>query len=153
MKAKLTLVDKDRGYEKIVRELKRVAKGSPYIRLGVIGGGEVALIALVHEFGSEKRSIPERSWLRSAIDRHRGWSALREKLLKAVFEGKLSAEQALGLLGQQAVADIRAGIVAGIPPPLSPKTIAAKGSDKTLIDSGRFFGSISYQVTKAKAGE
>lgn len=153
VRGKLTVVDKDLGYKKWVAEMKKVAKNKPHVQLGVFGGdkdgepSELLIIALTHEFGSEKKGIPSRSWLRGGIDAYEAqWQVLRLNLVRAVDAGKLTVEQALHILGQQAVADIKTHIRARIPPPLKPATIARKGSDLPLVDSGQFINSITYRV-------
>jgi len=143
--------------------LKRIAalaaelKVKPVIRIGVLSGGpsddelSQAELAAIHEFGAPRAGIPERSFLRATADLKRvEWMALFERALRLVVAGRLTLDQAMGLVGQQAVADIVARIRegAGIPPPLKPATIAAKGSDRPLVDTGRLVQAISYEVKK-----
>ena len=153
VRAKLTVVDRDLGYKKWIREMKNVAKNSPGLWVGVFGDPngrgdeELLTIALVHEFGSPKMNVPARSWLRASFDKYeKQWMALLLRLLKLVDKGKLTLRNAVELVGQQMVADIRRHIRSGIPPPLKPATIARKGSTLPLVDSGRFINSITYQV-------
>lgn len=121
------------------------------------------MIATVHEFGSPKMKIPERSWLRATADRKRSeWLDLMAKVLGKVVDGHaggghgggghgLSVMSALEIVGLRASSDVKAGILrgSGIPPPLKASTIARKGSSRPLVDTGQLVNSISYQV---KAG-
>lgn len=148
VRARVTVRDIDRGWEKMLKAAKQLEQ-RPYIEVGLPGGtgADVLLIGLVHEFGTVDSRIPERSWLRGAYDAHHAeWSKLGGQLLAKVVEGKLSVEKGLGLLGEKIVSDIKKHIKERIPPPLADATIEAKGSDIPLIDTAQFINSISYKV-------
>jgi hypothetical protein len=53
---------------------------------------------------------------------------------------------AYGRIGMVAVGDVQRRIVQRIPPPNAPSTIAKKGSDVPLIDTGRLRQSVDYTV-------
>ena len=60
-------------------------------------------------------------------------------------------QQAAARVGNYGASEVKKGIVSGAPggqkfAPLSPITIARKGSSKPLIDKGDLVGSITYQV-------
>lgn len=166
MKPIVTFIDKDKGLATLIRSLK----GQPRLfgKAGVIGetasahhggakndaGGTLtnADLALVHEFGSPAAGIPERSFIRAAFDanREKYLEDLR-KMVQAIYDRKMTLEQALGLLSAEAASDIRELIRAGegIPPPDAPATVAHKGSSRPLVDSGQLLGAISHAVTSA----
>lgn len=177
VKVKFSWTDKDLGYEAIRKELEKVGQGSgSYVKVGLMGdvkdrhqGDPVGAVELgvIHEFGAPEAGIPERSWLRSGVDRFRGeWEQLRRRLVGMLFDGKTTGERALGILGARAANDIKRHIRDGIEPPNSPETIARKlgggsaqrvstkylksltngRSPKALIDTGRMLGSIAWQV-------
>lgn len=142
---------------KRIAELARQLKAKPVIRVGILSGTpdeeelSMAELGAIHEFGAPRAGIPERSFLRATADAKRlEWMALFERALRLAVAGRLTLDQAMGLVGQQAVADIVARIRdgAGIPPPLKPATIAAKGSTRPLVDTGRLVQAISYEVKK-----
>lgn len=63
-------------------------------------------------------------------------------------------QQAAARVGNYGASEVKKGIVSGAPggqkfAPLSPVTIARKGSSKPLIDKGDLVGSITYQVVDA----
>lgn len=124
------------------------------VRVGVLGDGGYhdadltnAELLAIHEFGAPRAGIPERAPVRTAFDQHeRAWQALAAKLLKAVIAERLAPEQALGLLGERAVADMRTTIRAGLPPPLQPATVRRKGSTTPLIDTGRLLQAIAWEI-------
>lgn len=126
------------------------------LRVGVLGDSEHegssltnAELAAIHEFGAPRANIPERSHIRGTFDaQQQAWQALASKLLKGVIEGRFDGEQALGILGEQAVADMRRFVRAGVPPPLKPETIRRKGSSTPLIDTGRYLQSFGWSLTK-----
>ena len=60
-------------------------------------------------------------------------------------------QQAAARVGNYGASEVKKGIVSGAPggqkfAPLSPVTIARKGSSKPLIDKGDLVGSVTYQV-------
>ena len=108
-------------------------------------------LAAIHEFGAPRAGVPERSFIRATIDANRSTyrAEVIPRLIKAVVEARSSIHRAFNLLGLKVVADIKNRIVtgAGVPPPLKPATIAAKGSDRPLVDTGRLLGAITHEVT------
>jgi hypothetical protein len=109
----------------------------------------MAMIAAVHEYGSPKRGVPERSFIRGWVD---GDKAVINKfilsLLRKIEDGKLYAEQALKLLGNYGVAGIRHKITTGPFQALKEATIKRKKSSKPLLDTGQLRGGIHYKVEK-----
>ncbi len=158
--------DDHRKLDSIVSEI-RSFKNS-YVKVGVLEGTQekikytdkkgrkrtkgsimMAMIAAVHEYGSSKRGIPERSFIRSWVD---GSKAEINKtlllLLRAVEDGKLTSYMALKRLGAFGVSGIRKKISTGPFKPLSEATIRRKKSSKPLIDTGQLRGGIHYKVEK-----
>lgn len=110
-----------------------------------------AELAAIHEFGAPRANIPERAHIRGTFDaKQTAWQALAAKLLRGVIQGKLEPEQALGILGEQAVADMRAFVRAGVEPALKPATIRRKGSSAPLIDTGRYLQSFAWALVAKK---
>lgn len=112
-------------------------------------------LAAIHEFGSPAANIPERSFIRATLEIYRAeLVAFQSKLAKAIVLQRITPAQALKMLGEWAVAKIRARITEGdgIPPPLKPRTIARKGSSRPLVDTTRnLLGAISYEVVGGDA--
>lgn len=122
-------------------------QGEAGVRVGVQGDDEVAVIAAVHEFGSDDGTIPERSYLRSTFDEQRDalLAALEESVGQAI-DGKVDLEKGLEKLGETLVEDIRRKIQQGIAPDLDEDTIEAKGNDTPLIDTGRLLEAITAEM-------
>lgn len=115
-------------------ELKRrIGEGKYTVRVGVPEGPKekdgtpVAMIAAVHEYGSPSQGIPERPFLRVAIQKNRiKYVRLNRINLVKMLRGQMGMEQALGQLGEMAKGDVQAEISHGQFAPLDPKTIAAR---------------------------
>lgn len=144
--------DIDRGFKKFAKSAKYVEKEKPYVKAGVLesagnhqdSGLSVAAVATFQEFGTDR--IPERSFMRSMQEEQRG-NILR--FIKDLGDGLLlRADQTLGLLGLHLVDLIKKQIDKVSSPPLSERTIEAKGSTKPLIDTGQMRNSINHEVKK-----
>ena len=133
---------------------KRVtAIGKLTIRVGVFGanasrahpsgGGSVGEIAIRNHYGAP--GVPARPFLTYALRKHR--RAIQETFRGVVASGA-TPEQVGELVGAFAAGAVQETISDRIPPPNAPATVAAKGSDVPLIDSGILRQSISYEVTK-----
>ena len=157
MKPHVTIKDVDRGWRQLRRDLK-----SAHVKVGYFAGPKDARpgdpitnveLAVVHEFGSPGQGIPERSFMRSTIDAQTNeYIGVLNKLLKMALSARAvgtSVTRALGILGEKVSADIKKRVMTGehIPPPLKPRTIARKGSDRPLIDTGRLITAITYLVS------
>jgi len=112
------------------------------------GGITNAQLGYLQENGSPTNKIPPRPFLIPGVQ---GAQALIAETLGSGAMSALSGDaaagekslQAAGLLGRNAVVrKINTGPFA----PNAPRTIAAKGSDKPLIDTGELRKSITYVV-------
>ena len=117
-------------------------------RVGLFDG-ELALIGLYHEFGTE--TIQARPWLRSTFAVRRDEIAIfQARILKLQLEGKLDADRAMRMLGEYLVSLVRENIIKYGPflfVPLKAATIAAKGGKETpLIHTGQMVNSITYKI-------
>lgn len=155
--------DVDRGAKAL---LKRVKARQPTLRVGVFGdkaahraiGGKgvtVGDLATAHEF-----TIPGghgRSFIRAYVEENQ--SRIAEMMRRAgaqVAAGKLTAEQALNLVGFQIVGEIQQRMARGIPPALSANYLPRKlakypGATTPLIASGQLRSSITHAVDSGGA--
>jgi hypothetical protein len=156
----------DRGLKKLNAGLRKAAGEKHVVDIGILGSEAAAAhptgegltnveIGSIHEFGGANDRPPERSFLRSTMDKGRKkYERLVQRGMKLVYEGKLDIETALGLAGAAAAGDIDKAIRAGIAPPLAEstiikKTVAGKAGTTPLIDTGQLAGSITWAVRKA----
>ena len=111
-----------------------------------------------------KIEIPERSFIRSTFDQLRAEYEDRMRDFAGwIYDGKITAERALGLMGQLFAKDVRQQIRSSIKPELAASTLRRKlkktrpgstGSPVSLIDTGQLLNSISYAVVlKGGGGE
>lgn len=117
----------------------------------------LAAIATVNEFGSSDGHVPERSFLRSTVDKHevKYFKRVRDIVGEAPIK-RLSGnpgsirgwlKREFGRLGLEAVKDVRETITQMDSPPNAPSTIRAKkGADNPLIDTGRLRQSIDHEL-------
>lgn len=168
--AKTHVVVKDHhpGFFKRLKQIKDSA-----VKVGVLaddatGGGEhetgpdgtpseltVAEIATVNEFGSEDGDIPARSFVRSTFDEQReGLIGFGKKLMAEVVFGDMTIDRALNLMGSKLAAEMKKKITdgEGLRPENTEATIAAKGSDRPLVDTGRLVGAITWAVEQNGKG-
>ena len=94
---------------------------------------------------TEYIKIPERSFERAWVDEQKGAiNTLVEKLIGEIIDGKITAMQGLGQLGEFAVTGMKNRILSGIPPANHPFTVMLKGSSGTLRDKGNLIGAITH---------
>jgi hypothetical protein len=108
----------------------------------------VAQVAAIHEFGSKDGSIPERSFMRTAIHENSNeLTKLLKKLTSLIAESKMNEHAAMGHIGEFVKNLIKGRIVSGPFTPNTPETIKRKGSSSPLIDTGQMLASVEYKVT------
>jgi phage gpG-like protein len=164
--AKNTFTDRDKGFKKLFAKFE-AEKGKAAVFVGFLRSSGVyqpkpkssapknppkpitiAQIAAIHEFGSKDGTIPERSFMRSAIDANKKQiEKLLKKLLLAVLEGKQTRKVALGLVGEFVSSKMKKRITDGLKPALKAATVKRKkGKSTPLIDTGQLINSIDWEV-------
>ena len=106
-----------------------------------------ATLGAIHEFGSEKRNIPSRSFLRMPIEKKFKNKIVRNSKLKDAVQ-RMNIEEINGHIGETSVAIVHEAFGTGgfgEWAPLSPETIMQKGSDMILVDTGDLEHSITYE--------
>jgi hypothetical protein len=105
-------------------------------------GTPVSQVAFWNEFGTD--AIPTRPFFRSMIAKHSGtWGG---QLAKAMSHYNEDADKALGLMGEAIKGQLQDEIVQFSTPANAPSTIAAKGFNDPLIDTGHMRDSVDYVV-------
>ena len=149
------------------KRVEKINAERPYVKVGLLGSGKArpdglsnAEIGIVHEFGAPEANIPARPWLRPPIEAKRAeYEKQISDGLDAALRGTGNLDRALGLVGQQAAAAVKGYVTQGppIPPPNSEKTQkrkeskrrkGSKGEVRTLVDTGRMVGGVTYKVEK-----
>jgi hypothetical protein len=155
----MPVIDRDMGYGDLMVRLAGMQSVS--VLVGVEGTGtevsvdesghvtatpDLAQIAIWNEFGTQDGHAPERSFLRSTMDENRAkYLRLQEVAVGRMIDG-LDPRLAYGAVGLVATADVRRKIRSRVDPPNAPSTIARKGSDLPLVDTGELYDAIGYTV-------
>lgn len=138
--------------EKALAEISRRVDKATAVRVGFLEGATypdeygtpVATVAAVQNFGAPSRGIPPRPFFSNMIrDKSPGWGPSLGRILKA---NNYDADTALDLMGEGIKGQLQQSIVDTNEPPLAESTIAAKGFEKPLIDTGHMFNSVDYEV-------
>lgn len=103
------------------------------------GGQSVAMVAVWQNYGT-KTVPPTRFLSDTALNRGEAWG---EALGRALVHTDFDTKQALALVGEEMIGDIRAGIIAVDSPPLSPITLMLR----------KMFGNHPEDITGAAVGE
>lgn len=163
-----TIVDRDHGYQAILRRIGDAAKGRKVLQVGIQGeaaaeakapgtGEEEAqakdatTVGMIAAFAELGLGQPERSWLRGWYDLHE--EEIKEdlrKVARGAIEGRYTEERGLELLGVKYVGQIQQRIAQGINPPNAPSTIARKKSSTPLVDTGQLRSAVTYLLSQAK---
>lgn len=162
--AGVKIVDRDAGYKKLMLKLKQLGVDSrQLLTVGIQGdnasqakaskdsepsGITNVQVAAVHEFGSADGKIPQRSFIRATFDIKRPeYLVDMRKIIDNVAFKNGNFKGRLMLFGEKVRKHMIQRIRAGIPPPLTPATIARKGGIETpLFHTGQLINSIDAQV-------
>ncbi len=160
-----TVTDNRRGWDRLRNELRQLGMLRTTIGVhddtGKHDGSDVTVaeVAATHEFGSGR--IPARSFLRKTFDEKEGYivGVLDDGVSDVVAE-RYTPMQVMDRVGMVVRGAVQTTIQAGISPPLSAQTIAARdakaahggglqsmaGQHTPLIDSGQLLSSITHKV-------
>lgn len=151
--AKSSLKVNDEAWRRIQRQVLAIAARGRGVKVGVMAAagapGDLLLIAAVHEYGSPRRNIPERSFIRRTFrEKKRQLDVVVTKVARAILKDRMSVDTGLNVIGVWMATQVKHTIASGphIPPPLQPETIRRKGSDRPLVDTGRLLNSITWVV-------
>ena len=141
------------GGEKLKAQLEELAKKvskSATLRVGFLEGAtypdgtSVPMVAAIQEFGAPAKGIPPRPFFRGMIAKEsKHWSDDVAAVLKS---SDYDAPRALALMGEEIKGELVQSITVLTDPPLSPKTVAAKGFAKPLVDTGHLRNSVGSEV-------
>lgn len=106
-----------------------------------------ATLAMIHEFGSPKHNIAQRSFLRVPLTQNQEeiTTLAKEQVYKALNNG-INAITPLEEIGVFSSNLCKMAITDGLTPALKPATIKRKKSSKPLIDTGNLLNSITWEI-------
>lgn len=136
--------------EKYLQQLAGKLASGGAVKVGFLEGAtypngqRVAQVAFWNEFGTSR--APPRPFFRTTIaTKSSEWG---EKFAKALPYYQMDGAKALAALGTIMQSDIRESIVKWTTPPNAPSTIARKGFNKPLIETGVMQRKVDYKVMK-----
>ncbi len=143
------------GGERLEQRLREIAErvaSNAELRVGFLenatypDGTPVAMVAAIQEFGAPSRNIPPRPYFRGMIAaKSEGWGdALAQNLKSHDYD----VEAALSLVGEGIKGQLQQSIVDFVSPALASATVAAKGNDKPLVDTGTMLNAVDYDVSE-----
>ena len=110
-------------------------------------GTDICDVVMWNELGTS--STPSRPFLAMSVDDNADKiNAFLKGQLKLLAQGRTTAEGILKAIGVFQKGLIQEKIKSGDFEPNAPSTIAKKGSDKPLIDTGTMRQSVNFAVTK-----
>lgn len=141
-------VVRDKGWNRIERELKKLMRGVTAVGFfsedNTAEGLFIASIAFWNEYGT--KHIPSRPAIRNWLDsKRRKIAEFKKTLLNQIYDGFSNSDLALKRLGEFAQGEIKQSIINLKLPPNAPATIARKGSSNPLIDTGRMVASVRHK--------
>ena len=99
--------------------------------------------------GHKYPEIPARPFMKFAMEIwDREFPKILGRLTPAYLRGTYSVDDVLKTLGERAKNAVQKAIREGDYAPLSPRTVAAKGSSTPLIDTGRMVNSVTFEIRK-----
>ena len=132
--------------EKALAEIARKMSGS--VKVGFLGGAtypdgtSVAQVAFWNEFGTTR--IPPRPFFRTMIGNESpGWAVMMGKAAKHY---DYNGPTVLQFMGVKISEQLQQSIAGWQVPPNSPVTVALKGFNKPLIDTGQMQSSVDFEV-------
>ncbi|MBD8680303.1 hypothetical protein [Pseudomonas sp. CFBP 13719] len=140
--------------EQALKDLAKRMTGPTKVLVGVPKGAgtyedglTLATVAAVNNFGSADGLIPPRPVLQPAVEKGAPqYQRLAEVMIPKVLSGQMEMRMLLEQMGTLAEGHVKQEITDLRTPPNAASTIAAKGSDNPLIDTGAFRQSIRYVV-------
>lgn len=150
----LASIDDDDGISDILDEIEGAEHNA--VDIGILSDENelLRIYASANEFGTRNGHIPERSFIRAAIDENQGRiDARAEHVFRQVTDGRISMETGLGWMGEFIQRLVTSKITTLRHPPNKQSTIDRKGSSNPLIDSGRMRQSIRWELANTSDGE
>lgn len=133
---------------------RKTGKNQPALKMPA----SLALIARTLNYGREEGytaegrhypKIPARPFMKFAAEIwEREFPKILGRLMPSYLLGGVSIDGVLKKLGERAKNAVQKAIREGDYAPLSPRTVAAKGSSTPLIDTGLMVNSVTFEIRK-----
>jgi hypothetical protein len=148
-------MQKSRGNLKRLQNDLKQRLASKMVKVGFPSGAKqadgaisVAQKAIYNEYGSNNGRIPPRPFMRQSVQLNAETiKHLKVGLLRRIYNGSMTPEQALAILGQNHADKIKRVITSeGTFLPNAPYTVKKKGDDKPLIETSQMVNSVTFKV-------
>lgn len=117
------------------------AKNGPYLKIPYRENGKLKFAL------KESVAIPPRRYMERTIKRHESkWQTIAKQQLYKIMNGNGTAMLALNTIGHAAVEQMKSEIIKFKSPHNAPLTIANKGKDDPLVDTGVLRDAIDYRI-------
>ena len=145
---KLTITTTNSLHHRL-QKIKELSKAKVSVGLLADADPFLKFLLQIHEHGSPMNNIPPRKVLAPALHRPETRRKMSEAMAAAVQAAWQGADPGpfLESAGQTGADGIRAHIDSHIPPPNRPATVARKGFDLPLYDTGALYRAFDYEVT------
>jgi hypothetical protein len=133
-----------------LKEIIQKAGKAGVLRVGFLEGStypdgtSVPMVAAIQNFGAPAVGIPPRPFFSNMVrEKSPTWGESLGNLAKA---NDYDIDRTLEQMGEGIKSQLQASIRSFDSVPLSPETIARKGFEKQLIDTGHMQNSVGYEV-------
>ena len=143
------VIDRDLGYNRIMRDLEKlygmeVVAGMLRDSGKAENGASYVDIATWNEYGTGR--IPSRPFIRISADANKAaWAKLAQQCVNDVIDGD-SPRDAAQVVGHRMVEDIRKVFGSSELKANAPSTIAKKGRNEPLVDSGEMRRRVNFRI-------
>jgi len=156
---RVTIKDDVRQWNALTKQAKLLSKpGGNSVDIGIFReqGSDLVNYAAYNEFGSHKKNIPERSWMRSTFDEwhDRMFKKIQDNIIPILL-GRFSKKKLLNQIGsfmtnamKRKISSSKSWAVPNV-----DSTIAKKGSNTPLVDSTRMKRSVTHRISDDSSKE
>lgn len=112
-------------------------------------GLPVGSLALIQEYGSNKRNIPARPFVfySATLLNDKDYETIKRGMVDFLFHRK-SAQSSFSRVGKMGVRTIQRSIMTQRFVPLKPKTVAAKGFSTILVENHELINSAQWKINE-----
>ena len=135
----------------ILKSMQEISKYEVHVGAAAdqSGSQEIAMIAGVHEFGSVKRGIPARSFIRTGKNKARAAAGKVARAgVNAVVQKNESVHELFTKLGEIALQRTLKNFDAIRTPPISARYSKRRKNGKLLVQEQKLRDSLSYRITQ-----
>jgi hypothetical protein len=134
--------DDKRLFERLVNKDKKVLTVG-FFDEKYPDGKRIGMVATANEYGVPENNVPPRPFMRdTVITRKPKWL----KIVKEVLTESLDVDRTFRILGDVIADDVSQMITAYAKPENAPSTIAKKGFNDPLVDTGLMRDSVGWKV-------